>query len=222
MRHVLKLTVIIALALPAWATAEDKTADASAMGRIIDIGRDPDRVTVLTRKGELKLRVAGKTKINFDGKKAEFKKLQIGDAVKVRYERGGDKGHRALELTSGPTTAREVGKQFREALGSAGKFAYREKEQFQKQMKDLMSDLDARVVKLTAQTKGLAGDARERAMKELEKLKERRKAVGRELEQAGSATAEAWEDIKKGFSKAAGELGDAVDKAFEDGKPKEK
>lgn len=215
MRHVITMAVFTALALAAWADEKsDKTTkETTAKGSIVSIDHNPDRITVFTHNKEVKLRVTDDTKIRLEGKVVAFNRLQVGDPVSFRYERG-DKGNRAIELNSDVATARELRKELKEAIRTAGSLAYREKEQYQKQMADVLRHLDAQLEKLMAQGKQLSADARNRYAKEIKKLNARRKAVAHELNQAGKATADTWEDLKKDTSIIVAELGDAIGKAF--------
>jgi hypothetical protein len=136
----------------------------------------------------------------------------VGDPVRVRYAPGPER-ERVIALHSDATTARDAREKMRATMQTAGKYAYREKEKFQRKMKHIRADIDAQIARLQVRGKHASKELRERYDREIVQLKKQAAVARQELAQAGAATAEGWEKFKKGAASALEGLGNAIERA---------
>lgn len=76
-------------------------------------------------------------------------------------------------------------------------------------------EIDAKIDELQAKAKRSGNEAKADTKDQIEKLKDERDGLNDDLKKAQSATADAWQDVKKGFKRAGNEIGDAFDRAGE-------
>lgn len=214
MRYVKTLAVLVALATAATVFADERdTKGMEVAGRITAIHPDRNELTVLTTSGEeLKLEVGDRARLELDGRPAALKSFVVGDPVKLRYVPGPER-QRVVALHSDATTARDVREKMRATMKTAGKYAYREKEKFQRKMNHALADIDAQIARLQVRAKEASKDARERYDREIVQLKKQAAVAREKLAQAGSATAEGWEKFKKGAASTLEGIGNAIEKA---------
>jgi hypothetical protein len=185
------------------------------LGRITAIQPDSKHLTVMTTGGERqKLQVDERTRMELDGRPTALGSFVVGDPVKVRYASGAEP-HRVITLKSDTATARQVREKMRDGMKTAGKYAFEEKEKFQKRMNHLLEDLDAQIARLQAKEKEVDKATRKRYAREITALKKQAREARRELRQAETATAERWENVRKGAANALERLRDAIDQAAE-------
>lgn len=84
------------------------------------------------------------------------------------------------------------------------------KENFMKDLKQQLTDLDTELRKLRVKGESLASDAKAKWGLKLSQLEVKRMALNIKLEEVGKATTEAWGDTEKGARSAWNELKTAV------------
>lgn len=90
---------------------------------------------------------------------------------------------------------------------SSNKEAYRQKMQAE------LDQCRARIDMMRAQAAEAGADARIEYERQLDSLEERRRQMEAKLDELGSASGAAFEDMKKGFASAFKDLGQAVEDA---------
>lgn len=80
-------------------------------------------------------------------------------------------------------------------------------------MKKQQAKLDNDIANLKADIQRQGAKAKASSKDELATLEVKRKALGKDIDKAETATAAAWQDIKAGFNEAGHAIGNAFDKA---------
>ncbi len=86
------------------------------------------------------------------------------------------------------------------------------KEAYQKKYEAQLKEWDAKLDQLSAKAQQATADARISYENELEDLKSKRAAAHKALDEFGTRSAGAWEDMKDGMENAWDEMGKAIEK----------
>jgi hypothetical protein len=86
------------------------------------------------------------------------------------------------------------------------------KEAYQKKLEAQLKEWDAKLDVLSAKVQKATADARINYENELESMKSKRAAAHKMLEDLGTRSENAWEDMKDGVEKVWDELGKAIEK----------
>jgi len=87
------------------------------------------------------------------------------------------------------------------------------KDEFITAMDKKLKDLDAKITELTEKSKGYQSDAKTQADQALATLREQRDKANQKFEQAKTAAADAWKDMKGGVELALNQLETAYENA---------
>ncbi len=95
--------------------------------------------------------------------------------------------------------------------GTAPSYAFEDREAFAQSVRDRLAQVDSEIERLAAEAKSAGGAVSDRA---LANARAARRAVDRRLARVNTATAENWEEIKRGVSEAVDHLAEAVERAY--------
>ena len=87
------------------------------------------------------------------------------------------------------------------------------KEAYQKKLEAQLKEWDVKLDQLSAKAQTAKADARINYENELERLKSKRAAAHKTLEELGKRSENAWEDMKGGVEKVWDDMSKAIDKA---------
>jgi small-conductance mechanosensitive channel len=102
--------------------------------------------------------------------------------------------------------AREAGDKIEAKTDAAAADFREERDKAVANMKEQQRKLDAKIDDLQAKMKREGREAKADAREELAELKQERDELGQDLRKAQDATADAWQEIKKGFKRAGDRL----------------
>ncbi|MDA0691743.1 MAG: hypothetical protein O3A78_08480 [Nitrospinae bacterium] len=115
------------------------------------------------------------------------------------------------------TSKMEVKKEVQEATETIKKYSIEQRDEAVKSTKSTLDKMDKRIDQmesdLNKKWKNMTESAREQKQKSIHALKEKRNEVAEWYGGLKHGSANAWEEIKTGFSNAYEVLGDAVNKA---------
>ncbi|GJL79190.1 MAG: hypothetical protein NPINA01_21790 [Nitrospinaceae bacterium] len=118
------------------------------------------------------------------------------------------------------TTKSQVKKEVQEATESIKKFSVEQRDEAVKNMKSTLDKMDQRIERMESDLNKKWGDmtasARVKKQKSIRALKKKRNEVAEWYGGLKHGSANAWEEIKTGFSNAYQALGDAMSKAEKD------
>ena len=101
--------------------------------------------------------------------------------------------------------------------GSAGdksqSYTYEKKNEAMAYGKKLMSDFDVKMKELEGQISRDASATKADAQRQMKELKAKRAETGKQLDELGHASAQSWDNMKKGFADAYKDLQHSYDKA---------
>jgi DNA anti-recombination protein RmuC len=112
----------------------------------------------------------------------------------------------------GKVTSEDVQRDIGQAVNTTAEYSLQSKEEFQKNLKAQLNELDAKIDKLREKGRELKDDAKVNWDKKMADLETKREAARVKLDEVGNSSAEAWKDIQKGAQSAREEL----EKAFKD------
>jgi peptidoglycan hydrolase CwlO-like protein len=92
------------------------------------------------------------------------------------------------------------------AAHAVEKYGYARKEQFVGAMNRELADIQSEIDKVSAEIESTSGAAKAEAQEKLKVLRRKWSEARGELDRAGNATEEAWEDVEDNFNKRRGEL----------------
>jgi hypothetical protein len=90
-------------------------------------------------------------------------------------------------------------------------FAFEDRQGFGESIRQQLAELDSQIEELSAQAKSKGGAVSDRA---LARIRESRRAVGRNLARIDNATAATWEDVKGTVNRSVEDLAEAVEGAM--------
>lgn len=113
-------------------------------------------------------------------------------------------------------TSQDVRRDAAEAANTTAEYSQQAKEEFQQKLDAQLSELDAKIATLREKGADLKDDAKANWEQTMADLETKRDAARAKLAEVGSASAEAWKDVRKGAQSAWDEL----DRAFRDASQK--
>jgi archaellum component FlaC len=116
-------------------------------------------------------------------------------------------------VREGQVTIEDVGDEMEEAAQTGAQYALQTKEEYMETIKEKMAELDEQIAKLTAKAATLADDAKTRVQARLQDLTEKREAFLARMKDVGSASGDAWEEMKEGLEAAWKDLEEAYQEA---------
>jgi hypothetical protein len=200
------LAVVAVLALgPARAAANE-----TVRGQLAATDPAANRLTVKTGDRALDLAVTPQSKLLVGGKAVPLADLKTGQHVRVTYRAAGG-ANQVVTLRPAVTTDDGLRREVSDALAATKDYTYRQKDEYAARVRGVVDDLDDRIDQLEAEAKAAGADARRRLEPRLAELRKQRAALNDRLARVGTATADAWDEIKAGFGNAARELQRALD-----------
>lgn len=90
-------------------------------------------------------------------------------------------------------------------------FGFEERQDFANSIRGQLADFDRQIEELASQAKSEGGSVSDRA---LANIRASRRAVEQNLERVGTATADNWEEIRRGVEGAVEQLAESVERAY--------
>lgn len=90
-------------------------------------------------------------------------------------------------------------------------FTFENRQDFAQSVRQQLAELDGQIDELSRQAKSKGGAVSDRA---LANIRAARRVVDRNLGRVDAASAEQWDDIRRGVDQAMGELSEAVERAY--------
>lgn len=112
------------------------------------------------------------------------------------------------------TTSSDVAQKTQEALATIKAYLVEKKNEAVQHGKELLEKTDAEIEELQAKAAKTSADTKTSYKEEIEKLKQKRAAAAKKLDELGSATAASWDSAKEGFAEAYTDLYDAYREAL--------
>ena len=122
----------------------------------------------------------------------------------------------AVNLTfaqQSPVTKQEVKKEAAETMEKAKAYAEQQKQVYTKKVQATLDDLSKKIDQLKEQAKVAKGEALTKIQAGLANLKVKQDEAKQKLQELGSSTGPAWEQIKAGVDKAVADVQNAYNKA---------
>ncbi len=110
-------------------------------------------------------------------------------------------------------TGDDVQREISEAADATADFTDKKKDEYVREMKQELEEMDDEIARLEAKSKDLSEDARAEWDQQSEALKEKRKAAGEKLDEVQESSAESWEEFREDADNAWSELSRAFDHA---------
>ncbi len=206
MRRFACLGALAALALVAAVRADDtgRAADKARVirGTVAAVSPNEGKLTVKTRGGqEVVVQVDDRTHLRGRGGAVKLDQFKAGDPVRVRL-RGRDGNRHAVAVVRLPVHADDVRREVREALQSAKRYTFRQKDEYQRKLQDVLNDMDERIDDLQEQAESATGQAKKEAEARLRELRAKREVVNERLQKVSAATADTWDRVTGAVSDA--------------------
>jgi hypothetical protein len=112
-----------------------------------------------------------------------------------------------------PVTKEDVKKQAAETMEKAKAYAEQQRQEYSKQVQSTLDDLSKKTDQLKEQAKVAKGEALTKIQAALADLKVKQDQAKQKLQELGSSTGAAWEQVKTGVDKAVAELQKAYNDA---------
>ena len=112
-----------------------------------------------------------------------------------------------------PVTKEDVKKQAAETMEKAKAYAEQQRQEYTKQAQATLDDLSKKIDQLKEQAKNYKGEALAKIEAGLADLKVKQDQAKQKLQEVGSSTGAAWEQIKTGVDKAVTDLQKAYNEA---------
>ena len=101
-----------------------------------------------------------------------------------------------------PVHADDVRREVREALRAAKAYTFERKDEYQRKLQDVLTDMDERIDDLREQAESATGAARRDAEAKLRELRAKRQVVSERLQKVNAATADTWDRVTGAVSDA--------------------
>jgi len=118
-----------------------------------------------------------------------------------------------LAFAQQPVTKEDVKKQAAETMEKAKAYAEQQRQEYTKQVQATLDDLSKKIDQLKEQAKNYKGEAQAKIEAGLADLKEKQDQAKQKLQEVGSSTSAAWEQVKAGVDKAVADLQKAYNDA---------
>ena len=112
-----------------------------------------------------------------------------------------------------PVTKEDVKKQAAETMEKAKAYAEQQRHEYTKQVQSTLDDLSKKTDQLKEQAKVAKGEALTKIQAALADLKVKQDQAKQKLQELGSSTGAAWEQVKTGVDKAVADLQKAYNDA---------
>jgi hypothetical protein len=183
-------------------------------GRVVKTDPAAKTVTVRPNEGaDVTLAVTDASRLEVGGKPATVAQLKEGQRVRVSYT---DKTNQVVSLKPAVTTEEDLRREVKQALGAARDYTFRQKDKYEARLRGTAEDVQDRIDYLEARAKDAGAEAKERIRERIAELRKKKGVLNDKLDRVGSATADAWEDVKSGVGAAADDLQKALDRVFRD------
>jgi hypothetical protein len=136
--------------------------------------------------------------------------LAPGTELKVTYEERGGTRH-LLTATQQTVSTSELKREVRDSLAAAKEYTFQNKDQYLARLKNVMDSLDDELDDLRKEAHSASGEVKKELDREIADLQKKRDELHARMPAIKKASAEAWNDLKKGF----GEADDDFQKAWE-------
>jgi len=136
--------------------------------------------------------------------------LLVGTACESKPENGSATTQPA---GSERTTAQEVKQKASEAVDAALAYAREKKEGYTKSAREELDKLNERMSELEKQVREAAEERRPELERRLEQLKQQTEFARRRFRQLSDASADAWEEMRRGMDEALKDLKQGLDEA---------
>ena len=125
----------------------------------------------------------------------------------------GDKDEDQPQSKSGTVSSEDVQKEAKDAYEATKAYTQEQMQTIRKQMESKLDEYGNEIDQLQAKAEKLEGDAKAKAEQQLAALRQKQDAVGEKVKDLGSASGDAWEQVKSGVDAAMEDLGNAYKKA---------
>ncbi|HUF35228.1 MAG TPA: hypothetical protein VMN37_04715 [Gemmatimonadales bacterium] len=98
-----------------------------------------------------------------------------------------------------------------DAPGAPREFRFEERQEFAQSIRQDLAETDRRIEELSAQARSAGGAVSDRA---LANVRAARRVVQRNLNRVDAASAENWEEVRRGVGEAVEHLDEAVERAY--------
>ncbi len=110
-------------------------------------------------------------------------------------------------------TKQDVKKEAAETMGKAKAYAEKQKQEYSKQVQTTLDDLSKKIDRMKEQAKNYKGEASTKIEAGMADLKTKQDQEKQKLQEVGSSTGAAWDNMKAGLDKAVTELHKAYNDA---------
>ncbi|MBX9582610.1 MAG: PRC-barrel domain-containing protein [Gemmataceae bacterium] len=180
-------------------------------GQVTKVASAADRLTIRTTAGkEITFAAVPGSRLEADGKPLALADLKEGRRVRVTYREAAGRKE-VVALKPAVVTDEALKKEVGQALAAAKQYTFQQKDEYAERVRGVIADLDDRIDRLEAEAKDAGAEAEAKLRARLADLKKHRTALKDRLDKVGSAAADAWDDVKDGFSAAARELERVLD-----------
>jgi len=125
-------------------------------------------------------------------------------------------GHQEETDTKEEVTAKKVIQESEEAARAAGELAAETKEEYVTKLSKRLERYDDEIAALKAKGDELQGEAKEKWNERMKNLEDEREALAEKFDKLKSSSGDAWKELKKGTTKAWGELQDSFQAVSEE------
>jgi hypothetical protein len=188
---------------------------ARALGEITSIRPGDNQVVVKTTDGrDLKLQTDDRSVLRVRYSKASLDQFKEGDRVRVVYT-SRDGGNRVIRMVRVPANAEDVRREAREALQAIRSYTFQQKDAYRERLESVLDDLHDRIDQLNERAKGQGREASRELNERVRELRKQEGVVRRQLDRVNSASADSWDEIKKGAVAALEDLQRGLERAID-------
>jgi gas vesicle protein len=178
-------------------------------GRLSEVDAAAKTVTVETADGAVRLNVPNDARLRIGDKAVSLGDLKVGRHVRIAY-RDEDGSRRVVSLVPAVVTDKELKQRIAAAMEASKQYAHQRKDEYAAKLRGVVADLDDRIDYLQGEWNKASDEAKEKLSKRLAELKEKRQDLDGRLAKLRAAAADAWDDVKAGFSAAARDIENAL------------
>jgi hypothetical protein len=188
---------------------------ARARGQITRVRPGDNQVVVQTADGrDLKLQTDNGSVLRARHSRVALDQFKEGDRVRVVYtSRDGE--NRVVRMVRVPANAEDVKREARAALEAARSYTFQQKDAYQERLESVLDDLHDRIDRLNEQAKGQGREASRELNERVRELRKQEGVVRRQLDRVKSASADSWDEIKKGAAAALQDLQTGLERAID-------
>jgi hypothetical protein len=188
---------------------------ARAQGQITRVRPGDNQVVVKTADGrDLKLQTDDRSVLRARHSRVALDQFKEGDRVRVVYT-SQDGSNRVVRMVRVPANAEDVRREARAALEAARSYTFQQKEAYQERLESVLDDLHDRIDQLNERAKGQGREASRELNERVQELRKQEGVVRRQLDRVKSASADSWDEIKKGAAAALQDLQTGLERAID-------